>query len=220
MPTRLINKHIKNQNSEEGFTIVELLVAITIFALIMTAASAGLIQVGRMYYRTVIVSRTQNTNRALIDEVSRALQFSGSRPTIVRDGSGQITRFCVGSARFTVAIDDGIVGDDSDPSSTPYAVLRDPADPGCPLMDPTDPVQMSATTELLSDNMRLTRFDVERVGSTDNYRITSRVLYGEEDIVEDIDGDGQKVCRTGTIGVEFCAVSNLEATITRRLTGE
>lgn len=206
-----MGKLIFLNSKDKGFTIVELLVAITVFSFIMIVASAGLIQVGRMYYKSIVVSRTQNVNRSVVDEISRAMQFSGSRPDVRRDNeTGQVTRLCVGSTRFTIAIDGGAVGQDDN-----YAILKDQAGVGCPemLSIPSDD-----STELLSQDMRLTDFDVVRIGNTDNYRIISRVLYGVDDLIEEV--DNQQVCRAGISGVEFCAAAELRTMITRRLTGE
>lgn len=202
---------------DKGFTIVELLVAITVFSLILVVVSAGLIQAGRMYYRANIVSRTQNINRGIVDEFSRGLQFSGSRPHIeLSDDGVNLDRICFSaSTRYSIELD-AIVGTDE-----AYAIALDSPGPGCPSVESGD---LENAIELLGDNMQLTNLSIERLSNTDNYRIYSRIIYGDEDLIirEDReDGFGErKYCKTGTVGVEFCAVSELTTTVTRRLTGE
>ena len=60
---------------QNGFTIIELLIATTVFSLILLISVAGILQISRMYYRGVTQSRTQETARSIIDEVGEAIRF-------------------------------------------------------------------------------------------------------------------------------------------------
>lgn len=194
--------------NQSGFTIVELMLAMTVFSVMLVAAAAGLIQVGRMYYKSVISTRTQDTTRLVIDEISRSIQFSGEAPRITIDGDDNVEAVCIGSDRYTPNI-----GEQAGVSGEP-ALLKDEAIAGCP-----PATAVGGGIELLSENMRLNRFEVELIsGSTDQYRITVWTAYGDDDVLEDDPNDAErKICTSSGPGGEFCAISELSTVVSRRI---
>ncbi len=207
----------KTAKTNQGFTIVELLFAMTVFSLILIGAAAGLMQIGRMYYRSVITTRTQDVNRTIIDEVSRAIQFSGSEPNFVRDaGDGKLLALCVGGSRYSPVINQQIGA-----SGVTHGLYKDEAGAQC-----THDPNPSGGTELLGDNMRLTAFDVQIIPNTDQYRVNTSIAYGEDDLLQglaadgsavDLDGAERVVCRSAPVGTEFCAISELATLVSRRV---
>lgn len=197
------------------------MLAMTVFSLVLVAAAAGLIQVGRMYYKSVIATRTQDTARSIMDEVSRSVQFSGAEPIIERDGNGQVNAFCIGNNRYSIELGSQ-VGDQDNPGA--YGIFKDEIDAGCPTGSLSDD-----GAELLGENMRLTRFDIEAVPDTaDQYRIVLWMVYGDDDVLQGVDAAGdfvphdsadavRVICRTGAISAEFCAISELSTTVSRRI---
>lgn len=96
-----------------GFTIIELMIATVVFSVILLGAVTALIQVGRMYYKGIIASRTQQTARDLLDTISRPIQFNGqglamspSDPAAaLPEVSGIRTKvICIGTQRFTFGL--------------------------------------------------------------------------------------------------------------------
>lgn len=112
-----------SRTNNKGFTIVELLFSTTVFSIVLLLCLTALVQIGRMYYKGVTTSQTQTAARALLDEVSQSIQFSGAgvTPPASLDGSsapvgptiavgGSITAsavgyFCVGATRYTFVLD-------------------------------------------------------------------------------------------------------------------
>lgn len=197
------------QSDDKGFTIVELMLAMTIFSLVLVAAAAGLIQVGRMYYKSVITTRTQDVARSAIDEISRSIQFSGAIPQFTPESSS-VDAVCIGSNRYSFQIDNQVSGDND---SSSYALYKDEAPPGCDDTPPQDGV------ELLGDNMRLTRFEVRLLpGSVDQYRVILWTAYGDDDVLDvDPENSERTICATRNIGGEFCAISELSTVVSKRL---
>lgn len=198
--------HADNKQRQAGFTIVELLVAMTVFSLVLVAAAASIIQIGRMYYKGVITARTQDTSRAIIDEISRSIQFSGEEPTFATttDPSGdEIHAICFGSTRYTYKID-AQVGTD------PYGLFKDVGGATCETSD-----MSGEGTELLGENMRLSAFEVEH--TADQYKVTVWVVYGDDDVIEPHPSEDRTVCRGAVTGSQFCAVSELSTVVARRL---
>ncbi len=112
--------------NQKGFTLVELMIATTVFSVILLGATTAVIQIGRMYYKGVIASRSQETARRVIDEISRAIQFNSGEITNPLDGTGQtlvvqqgagtkigVSSVCVGTTRFTYALNAQVVDDSS-----------------------------------------------------------------------------------------------------------
>src|SRR3990172_9120101 len=64
-----------------GFTIVELMIATTIFSVILLIVTFGMLQIGRTYYKGITLTKTQNAARSIIDTISQDIQFSGEGVT-------------------------------------------------------------------------------------------------------------------------------------------
>jgi prepilin-type N-terminal cleavage/methylation domain-containing protein len=215
-----------SHSSEDGFTIVELLFAMTVFAVVLVAAAASLIQIGRMYYKGVISTRTQDTARVVIDELSRGIQLSGAdfsqEPVAAMSSLTDVGAFCIGDARYTYAIDAQVVAGLTVAENlalgqrSPHVLWKD-SNPSCGRALITSP--LSGGVELLSENMRLSFFDITPLDGTgladaNTYRVRVGVVYGDDDLLE---RDGTRIYCKSTYGSQFCAVSELETTVFRRL---
>lgn len=184
------------------------MLAMAVFSLVLVAAAAGLIQVGRVYYKSVITTRTQDTARAVIDEVSRSIQFSGDEPRIVTDAEGNST-VCTGGNRYTANVGQQ-AGEGSDP-----ALFKDDSPLGC-----DNSVSLASDgIELLGNNMSITRFEVLPItGSVDRYEVFVWIAYGDDDVLETDPNDStRRICRTVSLGGEFCAISELSTVVSRRI---
>lgn len=72
--------HLPTRNSE-GFTLVELMIATSIFSVILLLLTFGLLGIGQNYYKGRNSVRTQDTARRIMDEISQAIQFSAEPPS-------------------------------------------------------------------------------------------------------------------------------------------
>lgn len=111
---------IKNNR---GFTIIELMFSTVTFSVVLLLCLTGVIQIGRMYYKGLTTSQTQQAARSLIDELTQSIQLSGNNieqprnltggvvpvgPAITAAASptaGAVGFFCIGTTRYTYAID-------------------------------------------------------------------------------------------------------------------
>ena len=75
---------------QKGFTIVELLIATSVFASILLIVTYGIIQISKMYTNGFIQSQTQNVTVSLSDQITRDIGFS-SAISIKPDTSVQVT---------------------------------------------------------------------------------------------------------------------------------
>jgi prepilin-type N-terminal cleavage/methylation domain-containing protein len=103
--SRIMLKTAKSNVSRrdfKGFTIIELLVATSIFSLVLLVILASFLQIGRMFYKGVSVSNTNESARSLLDSITRDVRF-GQSPTGVKNEGGK-SYFCAGSHRYTFAL--------------------------------------------------------------------------------------------------------------------
>ena len=178
------------KSQSRGFTIIELMIATTIFSLILLLCMAGIMQITRLYYRGVTQASTQEAARIVADEFSQAIQFSNSAiyfptgddanptgPDIDPvSGDPTIGLICIGGKRYTYHVDRQLINGspDSDNRQVAAALIVDtPKDGagnqlGCagavsisPLnIDDPDAIRASGGVELLEENMRLLRLDI------------------------------------------------------------
>ena len=226
--------HFKDQDSmQQGFTIIELLVATAVFSIVMMIITAGILQISRMYYQGVLQTRTQVTARSIVEEVGESIRYATGaylQGTVVTGpnidpglGLQDTGYFCLGGRRYTYAIDRQLKNAPAPNTRQKKHVLWvDQPVGGCSMA--TGPENLDAPAaggrELLSENMRLTRFVVEPVSSggvANGYSIQISVAYGDDDLLYVEGSEPQKRCDPQSGGKEFCAISTLTETVTKRL---
>lgn len=194
--------------NQKGFTIIELLISTVIFAVILLVITGAIVQFGRLYYRGVVQSRTQESARAISQDVEQAIQFSRSVP-VANPASGDGV-LCIGERRYTYRLNAPLVS-----PATPHVLVSD-SNPGCGTgyTGMTTAALTGDAKELLGDNMQLVELSArETVAGSGLWQITVHVAYGnDEDLLP-----GKTGCRPVAIGGQFCAVSRLTTTVTQRL---
>ncbi|HSX31885.1 MAG TPA: prepilin-type N-terminal cleavage/methylation domain-containing protein, partial [Candidatus Saccharimonadales bacterium] len=83
---------------QQGFTIIELLIATLIFSMVLLLVTVGIMQVTRVYYKGVTESNTQNAARSIVDSISQAIQFDGGLVTPIAGGTPKYQ--CINSQQF------------------------------------------------------------------------------------------------------------------------
>jgi prepilin-type N-terminal cleavage/methylation domain-containing protein len=202
--------------STRGFTIVELMIATSVFAVVLLLCTYGLLEIGRAYYKGVTIARTQETARSITDSVVQALQFNGGEVVV-----GQPGWHCIGTKRYSYAIDRQL-------TDTNHALVTDIPSSSC--SSGTGALGLTGalpagSQELLAVRTRLARFDITPITAGDGtYRVTVRVVSGEDDLLEDRNGDGTITtadnpiaCRLERAGSKYCAVSELTTVVQKRV---
>jgi prepilin-type N-terminal cleavage/methylation domain-containing protein len=200
----------------QGFTIVELLVAMAVFSTILLVLTLSVISIARLYDRGIVQSNTQNTTRNIQNEITQAIQFSptGATQHIIAPNAGII---CAGGTLYAY-----LLGAELNSSHT--EVLRSVNTSSC------NPAQyftyMSSGRELMGQNMRLAAISVGSAG-VNLYKVSLRIVYGDNDLVcsPSVAGDcsfngvgptqyaSDLRCKL-TAGSQFCDESNLTSIIT------
>lgn len=195
------------QQPSAGFTIVELMIATTVFSFVLLLCTFGLTRIGQTYYRGVTASRTQAAARTISDNIVQSIRFGGTSSTISTAGAvGSVQTTCVGRGRYVYIQGNAPVRDAANPSSS-YLRYDEPA--VC-----TPAAAVSNPRQLLPEGMRLSRFTVTApVGNAS--AVTVKVTSGGLDLFES-NNSVTGFCRGGA-GSQFCAVSNLVTTASPRL---
>lgn len=205
-------KHIAT--NQQGFTIVELMIATVIFSMVLLICGYAIIHVGRMYYKGMITNRTQDVARKVIDDVVSTIQFGTGDPSAfvrhVTDGSREA--YCFGGVRYTF---DRTLSLGNAGNQLRHVLWKDRVGTGeCVPVDLTLATPSNTGVEMLGENMRLPEFTVS---STDHivWSVRIRVSYGDSpELFEDAN---YQVCKGTNAGGQFCAVSEFNTTTTRRV---
>ncbi|HTE22447.1 MAG TPA: type II secretion system protein [Candidatus Limnocylindria bacterium] len=207
--------HIKFQ--QRGFTIIELMIATSVFAVVLLLCSYGLLEIGRTYYKGATITRTQETARIVIDEVAEAIQFNGGE-VVANTAAGW---HCIGTKRYSFVLNRQL-------TETNHALVSDAPPASCTTGTGAQNINgglLSGSRELMNVRTRLSRFDIVPLAGADGlYRITVRVVSGDDDVLEDRNGSGTITaadnpieCKNERTGSQFCAASELTTVVQKRV---
>lgn len=209
---------------QAGFTIIELMIATTIFSIILVVATSGVIAIGRMYYKGITSSKTQETTRFIMEEISRNRQFSGGATSqtpdpaalpAMGDPAGFNQAVCFGKDRYVYRINDKV----ESPSS--IGLRYDDTRNALSSCDPA----YTGGKQMLGANMRLLDFVIISAGEGKT-KIKVKVAYGDNDLLDIYDNDSvtrtaipykDAQCRSGIAGSNFCATAELASVVNKRI---
>lgn len=227
------------KSSASGYTIVELLIASSVFTMVLILITTGILQFSRQYYKGVISGKTQDTTRAIVDDVVRAVQLNPGDVMPLRNVGGPMlpspVGYCIGEVkRYSFYRNQQVTDNPPFQTNQGYHALITDNYTGCNANSPA----LNARTinglpasgrELLGQNMRLVKFAID--GVDDLYTITVRVVYGDNDLLcsptspatgncgPNASFPGLRddlTCKTSA-GAQFCAVSELSTTVQKRV---
>ncbi|HEX5395387.1 MAG TPA: prepilin-type N-terminal cleavage/methylation domain-containing protein [Candidatus Saccharimonadales bacterium] len=230
----------RNKNSR-GFTVVELTIATGVFSIILLLAMAGFIQIGKLFYKGVTITRTNDVSKQTLNSLkndvsfdilttSYAPQISPLTPTPVSPRR----YFCAGTNRYTYILHQKL---DADAEATQmnqsgsvsgwnkFALLKDTVVSGCPdpfngsgaIIPPSS--SGSTVTELLGDKMRLSSISIQQLPSPNDklYTISIKVAYGDDSVLQSPTSDNPECITDNTVGSSFCFVSDLRSIVRKGL---
>jgi prepilin-type N-terminal cleavage/methylation domain-containing protein len=182
----------KNTKSQSGFTIVELMIAVAVFSMVLILITTGILRFTRQYYKGVIEGQTQDVARAIIDDVTKSIQFSTGSVAPLYDNSGNPNGFCLGSSKRYSFVLNSQVTDGSGPlkqNQSAHAFIADTLSPCSGSSDAVDAQNITAhdfglldnAREMLGEHMRLAKFDIS--GGQDVWKVSVRVVYGDDDLL-------------------------------------
>ncbi len=193
---------------QKGFTIIELLIATTVFSVVLLIVSAAIIGLGRQYYKGVNQSKTQEVARSIVEEIANNLKYSTGDPINLGTNGDDISGWCISERLYAFRVGEQL-GTDSNQSR---AVLLRGDD--CNLPDEGNFLPGPNQTELIGENMRLSRLTIEE-DANNVWTVTVRVAMGTDEDLDDPNGPNA-VCK-GQENTQFCSVSEYQSRVVKRI---
>lgn len=213
-------KNMKENKSQQGFTIVEIMIATTILSVMLVLVTTMIIGIGKLYSKGINLNRIQDNARTINDEVSQHLQLEGTGPIPAASPDGNTLAICVGNTRYSFVKNLRLGPNDS--SHSVHVLWRDdnPNTGSCSVPNSflsTEVPQNGASNpskngvELMGANTRITEFTIT---ATSPYTVQVGLVYGDDDLFT---GSGMSVTCNGGVGSQFCATAQLTSTVAKRM---
>jgi prepilin-type N-terminal cleavage/methylation domain-containing protein len=217
--------------NNQGFTIIELMIALSVLSVLLVMASAILIRIGNLYTKGVNTANLQNTTRTISADVSSGIQVSDN--SISRIDSGGASAYCIGATRYSF-IQDKEHGTDYDGTTTDHVLWRDTLQVPTASCQPinfadiaNDHSSLGDGYEMMPEHMRIVNFTVQKSNAValsghNAYEINLWIAYGDSDLVQTFDAipaddtTEQANCK-GDSGTQFCAVAHIDAITTQKI---
>lgn len=207
---------MRHVSGEQGFTIVELMIATTVLSVILLLVTVMMTNIGNLYYKGVNQSRLQDDVRNVTSEISQHLELNDQAVTSASHTYGTVTMqaYCIGDTRYSYILNKQI-GTGS--TQIEHVLWRDVYDTGCMPIDLSNAQPESGPnagtngTELIAPNSLLTAFSIS---ATSPYTITLGMAYGTTSLLN-LNGSNT-TCKEGS-GDDFCATASLTTTVVQRI---
>lgn len=192
-------------SSKKGFTIVELMIAISVFATAMTLVLAGVIFISRQYQQTSNRVALEEASRNVHQQITQSIQFSGTNISEIT--VAPYSAVCVGNYMYIFGANEPVNNQANYSSQREGLYVKDNPGVSC---DPTL-VNINGARNLLPAGAKVTLFSVTLAGDVSTVFAKSPV-----DLLS-FPGGGVATCNTTITGKEFCATVRLDSSASRRV---
>ena len=220
--TNYLRKLSRKKIGAAGFTILELMIASSVFAVILLVIAVGVINFTNSYYKGIISTETQSVARTIMADISQSIEFGES--VNLNLSNGNVSGVCIDNTMYVYVVGQQVT--DSSPNGSQnqgyHGIVT--GNIGCSSLSALAPYLgsgsqghsgslPSGSRELLNQHMRLGVLNITSKGSL--YTIQIRVIYGDNNLLTTTNWATDE-CISGA-GSQFCAVSNLKTTVEQRL---
>lgn len=234
---------LQTLRQQNGFTIIELMMATLVFSVIMLVAAGTVVRFTNNFQKGMTQTATQNVARSTVELISQQLQFIGNGDgfgPLISTLGGPSKGYCIQGTQYSYVLGTQL----QDQIEHALVERRGMAD-GCDGQPQNLTTGSVSGKELLGPHMRLARFHVANATNPDGssnpllYRVSVKVVYGDDDLLC-VTGatSGAKSCNSDQPlanvrylpeaeidklqcktqkGSQFCAVSDISTTVQRRL---
>ena len=202
----------KLRNKQSGFTIVELLIATAVFSVVLLVFLTAFIKISQLFYKGVNMSRTQETARAVLQDISDDIQFY---KTTINTASLSQGYFCVGDHRYAFNLHQQV--------GTPgvsYGIAKQLVSGGCPnLSTPVPSPCTGSCQELLDDGMQVNALQISCLEGLCNIGIHMVFYGGDNSVLFSPSGNSlgpnapDAECTGALIDSQYCATATYQSTV-------
>lgn len=215
------------KRSTAGFTITELMIATTVFAVVLVIAQTMFVQIGHLFYRGVSITNTQDVANHIFQDINGNFQNATGFQSYRNSSAGGYDYYCIGHTRYTYRIDNQVHTDQAATHSATtgnFGIVKDTLHgtgdecaPPCDDVSPTCDNPLNNPVELLGDKMRVEQFNIIQPVSTSNlYNVKIVIAYGDTNaLTYRTAGDLSTVSCQGDHNNNFCAVSQINTAVYR-----
>jgi len=232
---------LKIKLEPSGFTIVELLIATLVFALMIVVMTASILGITNDFFKGTTTADTQNTARNIVNDITEAVQYNAGGVLPVTTAADGTQGYCIGNDTLYSYLLGYEVNTNLSNANTSWTVLQSPhglvesQNTQCSNPATTNLKAQTLTTtaglasgskELLSNNMRLLSFGITPVGTCGFslgqsclYKISIAVIAGNTAQLTPTPPplpNSNTVCNLGN-GSEFCAWEQLTTIVQKRV---
>ena len=214
-------REVSKRKGQAGFTILELMIAAGVFAVIMLIVATGVISFTNRYYKGITTAKTQATARSVLNTISQSIQFGQNVVLPTYNAAATTYGMCIDDTLYAFRPGQEVNDAGSIGANQGYHALV--AMKGCslPATLPTT-ATLANGRELLGEHMRLNYLKVTQNGNL--YTINLRIVYGDNVLLsQPLPGNVpawlsvKETCSGSQAGTQFCAVADLSTTVEKRL---
>lgn len=204
-----------------GFTILELMIAAGVFAIIMLIVATGVISFTNRYYKGITTSKTQATARSVLNTISQSIEFGQNVVLPTYNAAGTTYGMCIDDTLYAFRPGQEVI--DTPPFGANQGYHGLVAMQGCslPAVLPNTGA-LANGRELLGEHMRINSLNITQSGNL--YTINLRIVYGDNVLLtQPLPGNvpawlaAKEACSGSQAGTQFCAVADLTTTVEKRL---
>lgn len=192
----------------QGFTIVELMIAISVFSVATTLVVMGVLFVSRQYQQANNRTAIEEASRAFHQQVLQAIRYTGNEISApVTSTSGNHKAICVGNQMFIYGAK--VVSAEADYNQLAeglYVINNDAS--GCNI----DSYTLSQQQNILPDGAKVFSLSINPSTGT----VQTTFVKSAADLL-DYSTSSKVSCKIAVSGREWCAVVSFESTGKRRI---
>lgn len=198
---------------QKGFTIIELLIATSVFATVLLIVTYGIIQISRMYTNGFIQTQTQNDAVSISNKLAQDVEFSAVS-SITSEQNAQVTKtgfpaatyyyFCTTNNEYFYTSLGSLyqIPLPSGGCSTPSSFINTAG-------NITNLLSTDNNVVILNHSTYDTKNMISTSGNSGLYTVNIAVLYGDKNNLEYNGNTGQYNCQPTVLIGPFCSIYSL-----------
>lgn len=166
-------------HAQKGFTIIELMIAISVFSIVLLICMSAIIYIARQYYKGVTITKTQDVSRNISASLGDAVKLNGGEVKDPIANVGGWEAKCIGSRKYSYKLNTILTKNPATAMQSDQVFIES-IDPGCSDSSPSSGSPSNPPRELLGENMRLVALSIAPISPTvvDLLNIKFTIAYG------------------------------------------